>query len=189
MDGQLRYVRPAGSIGVLYVARGLADNTTYAWVPVALTASPTFTGTVTLDGITTTGATLLGNQSTDTHQIAGRIITDGSAPSISPNAVNTTGLGIGGTATISGNNTSGVIVLDPAGTPGAGTQATVTFFGIDRGSQSYGVWLTPDDADALLDDGKVRALRSSGTQWVIVSNAAYTNLNAKQWHYLIVENT
>jgi hypothetical protein len=151
---------------------------------VAPVADPTFTGTLTAADLVVTGNTTLGNASSDTTSIQGRIITVGGDPGIVAGAA----AGSGSIQNISGDNQSGQITFQAGSGQGAGVIATVTFgSGVNRGSTNYGVWLNPRDADALIDSANVRATPASGTTWELIARTAL-NTNQHNWDYVVIEH-
>lgn len=104
-------------------------------------------------------------------------------PIVAANAVNTTGAGVGASASISGSDRSGSLTLNMGATPGAGRQLLVTMdVGIPSGN--YNIVLIPKELDSINNVGKFRALPVSATQWEI--NALDTpSSNQHQWGYVV----
>lgn len=116
-------------------------------------------------------------------RIATHVVGYASTPSVSVNAVNTTGAGIGATANITGSDRNGQIDLTPAGTPGAGRMCTVTMDN-PLPSSTYNINLIPKELDAINNIGKFRALPINASSWEINALAA-PSTNQHIWGYTV----
>jgi len=105
----------------------------------AISGSGTFGGPVTAPQVTTSSLQLLGDLTLTRHLIAG-----GASPSRSTGG----SVGSGGSASLSGSDTSGTININLGGGPSAGCAISVTFN--QKYSDTPHVMLTPASSDAAV---------------------------------------
>ena len=143
------------------------DNISIAIATKADSASPTFTGTVTIDGLTVNGNTTLGNAATDTVTVTADI-----ASNLIPSADNTHDLGASG-AEWKDLYVDGVAYIDTVA--GFATTENITFgdgdkaiFGASSDLQIYhsgtASHITENGSGSLFIDGTNLRLRSSAEE-------------------------
>ena len=173
------------------------DNISTAIATKADAADPTFTGTVTIDGLTVNGNTTLGNAATDTVTVTADI-----ASNLIPSADDTYNLGASGaewndlfidgtanidslvadTADINGGTIDGVTIGGSSAGAITGTTITGTGF-VTSGDMTFG-----DSDKAIFGAGSDLQIYHDGTNSYIVENGT-GNLNINANRFVVTTGT
>lgn len=159
-EGQLRYARPDGAAGVLYLALGAADDSV-AWTGILPKTGGTISGDLTLGG---------------------HLRASGDAPTYTLLVP----AGDTATAAVVGNDIAGQIEVVPGGTGIAtGSFITVTFDAAYPGS-SYTVLITPDSSAARSLTTGIGPTGRTANGFNLDTRTALTSGSTYQWGYLVI---